>query len=118
MRDYHRLQVWQRAFAHARAIRGVVDRFPRRGYADTKAQMRSSAESVVNNIVEGCGAESNAEFARFLSMAIKSAVELEGQLELALSYGIIADAAWARHSRETIEIRRMLHGLRKRLLES
>lgn len=48
MRDYHRLHVWERAFAHAKAARAVVDRFPRRGYTEIKDQMRSAAESIVN----------------------------------------------------------------------
>lgn len=118
MRDYHRLHVWERAFAHAKAVRAVVDRFPRRGYTEIKDQMRSAAESIVNNIVEGCGAESNAEFARFLSIAIKSAVELEGQIELSQSYGIVTETNARQLRTETVEIRRMLHALRKRVLES
>ena len=81
-----------------------------------KDQIHRSAESIVNNIVEGCGAATDPEFARFLSMSIKSAIELEGQLEMARGYEILADAAWRQLAEETVQIRRMLFGLRKSVL--
>jgi four helix bundle protein len=116
MQDFHRLQVWARANAHTIALRRATSRFPRRGFAELKDQIHRSAESIVNNIVEGCGAATDPEFARFLSMSIKSAIELEGQLEMARGYEILPDAAWRQLGDETVEIRRMLFGLRKSVL--
>jgi len=78
--------------------------------------MVSSAESVAFNIVEGCGAFSAREFARFLEMSIKSAMELEYQLQLAHENGVLAQSSWVDLTRETIEVRRMLFGLRKAVL--
>jgi four helix bundle protein len=49
-----------------------------------------SAESIPTNIVEGRKADSDAEFARFLGVSLKSSGELTYQLELALERGIIA----------------------------
>lgn len=116
MQDFRRLQVWTRANAHTVAVRRATSRFPRRGFAELKDQIHRSAESIVNNIVEGCGAATDPEFARFLSMSIKSAIELEGQLEMARGHEILADAAWRQLGSETVEIRRMLFGLRKSVL--
>ncbi|HSQ30132.1 MAG TPA: four helix bundle protein [Gemmatimonadaceae bacterium] len=116
MQDFRRLQVWTRANAHTIAVRRATSRFPRRGFAELKDQIHRSAESIVNNIVEGCGAATDPEFARFLSMSIKSAIELEGQLEMARGYEILADAVWRQLAGETVEIRRMLFGLRKSVL--
>jgi len=116
MQDFRRLDVWKRALAHTIAVRRATGRFPRRGFAELKDQIHRSAESIVNNIVEGCGAPTDPDFARFLSVSIKSAIELEGQLEMANCYEIIPNAAWDRLSRETVEIRRMLFGLRKSIL--
>ena len=87
MQDFRRLRVWRHATALALNTRRVVNRFPR-GYAELKSQMVTSAESIVNTIVEGCGAATQREFARFLDISIKSATELEGEYELAHKYEI------------------------------
>lgn len=80
--------------------------------------MVSAAESVPFNIVEGCAATSRKEFARFLEISIKSTSELEYQLQLATDYGVLPQRVWRSLTIETIEIRRMLCGLRRAVLEA
>jgi four helix bundle protein len=80
--------------------------------------MTSSAESIVFNIVEGCGTSSQKEFARFLDITIKSAYELEGQLDLACDYGILPTDPHSKLAKETIEIRKMTYRLREKVLKS
>jgi four helix bundle protein len=105
------------ANAHALAVevRSAIKRFPRTGYASLKAQMTSAAESISFNIVEGCGADSQREFARFLDVAIRSAMELENQLTLARDYGILHTRDWEAVHEATVDVRRMLYGLRKKV---
>ena len=116
VQDFRRLRVWRKASGLAINTRRATERFPRSGYAELKAQIVSAAESVVINIVEGCGASSQKDFARFLSISIKSAMELEGELELARGYGIMPEADWLARQTEIIETRQMLHSLRKKVL--
>jgi four helix bundle protein len=78
--------------------------------------MTRAAESIAFNIVEGCGANSQREFARFLDIGIRSTTELEYQLELARDYGVLALQEWQTLSVETIDVRRMLSGLRAKVL--
>ena len=78
--------------------------------------MITAAESIPFNVAEGCGASSQKEFARFLEISIKSANELEAELQLALDYGIVEDRVLLCASEETVEVRRMLLTLRKRVL--
>jgi four helix bundle protein len=118
MQDYRRLKVSPRARKHAVAIRTCTQRFPRNGYSDLKKQITTAAESILFNIVEGCGARTQKEFARFLDISIKSAFELEGQLDLAMEYGIIPQGNSTLLCNETVEIRKMLCVLRKRVIES
>ena len=118
MQDHRKLQIWRMACALAIDVRAAVSRFPKRGYAELKAQMISAAESIANTIVEGCGAESNKEFARFLSMSIKSNRELEGQLDLALGYRILAEQRWHELTQFTVLLRKKTYTLRKRALLS
>jgi four helix bundle protein len=80
--------------------------------------MTSAAESISFNIVEGCGADSQKEFARFLDIGIKSAMELENQLKLAKDYGILRILDWKALSEATVDVRRMLYGLRTKVRAS
>jgi four helix bundle protein len=115
MQDYRKLRVHLKAHALAVAVRSATKRFPRNGYASLKAQMTSAAESISFNIVEGCGTDSPKEFARFLDTGIKSAMELENQLKLAHDYGVLKALDWEALSESTIDVRRMLYGLTKKV---
>ena len=67
---------------------------------------------------QGCGSHSAKDFAKFLDTSIKSSSELEYQLFLARDYGVLAHADWKSLTAETIDTRRMLCGLRTKVLES
>ena len=110
MRNHRDLLVWQGAQALAVEIRRTTQRFPRRGCTALQSQMVRAAESIVLNIVEGCASPTQKEFARFLDIAIKSASELEAQLELARDYRVLARDRWESMSKEVVEIGRMLCG--------
>ncbi len=117
MQDHRRLRVWTKSHAHILNVRRATHRFPRTGYASLKSQMTRAAESITFNIVEGCGSSSQKELARFLDISIKSASELDYQLVLARDYGVLPDGEWKTLSEQTIDIRRMLCGLRAKVLE-
>ena len=118
MQDFRRLLVWQRAHAFALDVRRVTDAFPRVGYTDLKSQLRRAAESIVTNIVEGCGASSRKEFARFLDMSIKSTSEVDYQLQLARDLGVLCHARWKPLAQEVVELRKMLSALRRTVLDA
>ncbi len=118
MQDFRRLKVWDKAVALALGVRRATTRFPKQGYSELKAQLVSAAESVGNNIVEGCGASTQKEFARFLEMSVKSAMELEGELELAYRYDVLQERDRRALGAMTVETRRMLCGLRNKVLST
>lgn len=118
MQDYRHLRVWRKSHAIALATRRAASRFPRTGYASLRAQITTSAESIAFNIVEGCGASSPKELARFLDISIKSTMELEYQLQLAVDYGVIGEDSGRALSGEVVDTRRMLCGLKKKVLAS
>ena len=117
MQDHRRLRVWKKAQALAIEVRRVTRLFPRIGYGSLQSQMVRAAESIVINIVEGCGGSSQKDFARFLDISIKSTSELECQLELAKDYGVLKPHDWQRLTREAVDVRRMLCGLRAKVLQ-
>jgi four helix bundle protein len=116
VQDFRRLLVWRRAHAFAVSVRRAVELFPRRGYSELKSQLIRAAESIGNNIVEGCGAATRKEFARYLDISAKSTSEVDHQLELARDYGVLAYRVWKPLSIDIVEIRKMLHGLRRAVL--
>lgn len=116
MQAFRRLQVWERAHTLALKVRRAMRSLPRVGYNSLKTQTISAAESIVCNIVEGCGAQSQREFARFLDISIKSSCELEYQLQLARDSFVLSETTWHFLSAETIEVRRMLCGLRRKVI--
>lgn len=116
MQNFRRLHVWERAHQFALDVRVATRSFPVRGYSELKAQLISAAESIPTNIVEGSGASSQKEFARYLDISIKSTYEVEYQLQLARDYAILRPDKWECLSNEVVQIRRMLYGLRKAVL--
>ncbi len=71
--------------------------------------------SVPTNIVEGSGQRSPREFARFIRISINSACELEYHLMVSRDIRAIKSADFESLSAQTVEVRKMLHGLLKRL---
>ena len=112
MQDYHQLRVWERAHAFAIAIRRAADHFPP-GYSELRSQIIRAAESIPSNLVEGCGAATRREFARFVDISIKSSAEVQYRLELARDHSLLAPERWQELTGEVIEIRKMLHGFSK-----
>lgn len=116
MQDFRKLHVWKRAHRFAIDVREATSKFPRTGYSALKAQITAAAESIATNIVEGCGAATRKEFARFLDISIKSATEVEDELELARDYKVLPLRTWQTLAKEVVEIRKMLFALRRAVL--
>ena len=116
MQNHKKLRVWAKAHALAIQVRRATRRFPRSNYQSLRSQLTRAAESIVLTIVEGCGASTAREFGRFLDMAIKSTSELEEGLLLARDFGAMSHSEWERLTHEAVDIRRMLCGLRAKVL--
>ena len=87
-----------------------------RAYSTGQAsQARRAASSIPANIAEACGRGSDRDFARFLQIAIGSASELEYHLILARDLGLLDATQQETLERATIEVKRMLTGLMKKL---
>ncbi len=74
--------------------------------------------SIPTNIVEGSGQESRREFGRFLRYAANSATELEYHLMVARDTRVISLNDFSALVSRTIEVRKMLNGLLKRVSAS
>ena len=105
MQDYRKLAVWKRAHELTLAIYACTGGFPRDEAFGLTSQLRRSAASIPANIVEGCGRDTNAEFARFLYIALGSANELEYHLLLARDLDYLEKMCTPRRLRKQLESR-------------
>jgi len=115
MRDFHELKVWQKAHHLTLAVYHITTAFPREELYGLTSQLRRCSASIPAKVAEGCGRNSNAEFARFCSIAMGSASELEYHLLLANDLKLIEPGEHTELSQQAIELKRMLTGLLQKL---
>ena len=115
MQDFRNLKVWQKSHSLAVELYKVTESFPGSEIYGLTAQIRRTCTSIPANIAEGCGRSGDAEFGRFLTIAMGSACELEYHLLLSRDLRFLNDAAYQKLNEGTIEIKQMLATLIKRL---
>jgi four helix bundle protein len=115
MGDYRKLNVWRKARLLTTAAYGLTKAFPAEERYGLTAQIRAASTSIMANIAEGCGRNGDREFARFVSIALGSATELESHLIQAQDQGFLEPEIAAKACQRTAEIRRMLAALCRRL---
>ena len=115
MQSFRDLKVWAKAHGVALAIYTVTGPFPDTERFGLTSQMRRAAVSVPANIAEGCVRSTDADFARFVHIAMGSASELEYLLLLARDLDYCPEAEYARLSARVEEVKRMLAALLARL---
>ena len=71
-------------------------------------QLRRASASIGYNVAEGCGRDSDADFARFLQIAMGSASEVEYELWLARDLGYMSAVDHDRLAGQAVEVRKML----------
>ena len=108
MRDFHNLIVWQRSHQLTLAVYRISKAFPKEEMFGLTSQIRRAVSSIPTNIAEGCGRDSNKEFAHFLQIAIGSATEVECQLLLAHDLDYINDDDYQALTDETVVVRKMI----------
>ena len=115
MKDFHELKVWQKAHRLALAVYQITAPFPREELYGLTSQLRRSASSIPANLAEGCGRQGDAEFARFCSIALGSASELEYHLLLARDLKLIQARDYEELAGRATELKRMLTALLQKL---
>jgi four helix bundle protein len=111
MKDYHELKAWQKAHDLTLAVYRATSVFPREEVYGLTSQMRRCTSSIGANLAEGCGRSGGAEFARFCSIALGSASDLEYHLLLSRDLTLIKVPEYELLLGQTTEVKRMLGGL-------
>ncbi|MCB1188127.1 four helix bundle protein [bacterium] len=117
VRTYRDLNVWQKSMDLIEEIYRITASFPRDEQFGITSQIRRSAVSVTANVAEGFGRGSRRDYARFVSIALGSARELEALLLVCVRIGTVTSQELSKCNSLIDEISRMLYSLRRRLLE-
>jgi four helix bundle protein len=115
------LKVFQRAYRLSLVLHKASLDWPRvEQYGGVADQLRRSSKSVCALMVEGGGRQpgSNAEFRRYLSMAMGSADEARLWCDYAADLDYVPREVSLAWQDELRQIARMLHGLRDSLSEN
>ena len=115
MQSFRNLRVWENAQALTLDVYRCSRDVPRDELYGLTSQMRRSSASIGANIAEGSCRKGDAEFSRFLQMAMGSAGELEYHLLLAHDLTFLDIPNYERLADQTTEVKRMLATLIRKL---
>lgn len=111
MADYRKLLVWQKSRVLVKQIYQHTKTFPSYETFGLVNQMRRAAVSILSNIAEGCGRQSDKEFIQFLHIAKGSLFEVESQLYVAMDLGYIKEIDLKETEALCEEVGQMISGL-------
>jgi four helix bundle protein len=115
MKDYNKLEIWQRAMDYAGEIYELSAHLPSEDKYGLASQIRRAACSISMNIAEGSGCESQKEFKLFLEYAHRSTHEVLTALELIKRLKLCEDRYIPDLLEKGKEIRAMIHAFMKKL---
>ncbi len=109
------LLVWQKSLDLTYVIHSVSKKFPKDELYILTSQIKRAADSVPLNIAEGSTGQSNSEYSRFVSYAMRSNIEVVGCIFIAQKRSIISTEDFENIYSRCTEIHKMLAGLRNSL---
>ena len=112
---FQNLEIWQRSAAISFPLFALADQFEGKKHFRWAEQLRSAVLSITNNIAEGSGSYSKAEFAQFLNFSRRSVFETANMLIL-LSEKVELSEPPKLLLNELDQISRMIAAFRKTLL--
>ncbi len=115
MRDFRELEVWRQAHALVQKVYVATKLLPKEEIFGLTVQLRRSATAIATRIAEGCGVDSDIEFAGYLQRAKAAASELEYLLLLAKDLGYLPEEQFVSRSEDVVAVKKMLRVLVRRI---
>jgi len=111
MQNYKDLKVWQKAHQFTLQLYQATSSFPKQETYGLTSQLRRASSSIPANIAEGCGKNSQSDFAHYLNISLGSANEAEYYLILAKDLKYMPDNTFNSLSSMINEVKAMLISL-------
>lgn len=115
MKDFKQLRLFQKTRQFNRELYLKSKIFPQDEKFGITSQLRRASISIAANIAEGCGRNSDKEFARFLDIAYASACEVECLLLISLDIEIIDQIALSSLNDKLDEVKKMTFSFARKL---
>ena len=115
MRDFKKLDVWNKSHILTLKIYQVSKLFPKEELFGLTSQVRRSAYSIPTNIAEGCGRNTNPQLKHFFEIAAGSYSELLYQLILCKDLHYITDETFEELYEECIQVGKMIYAYSSKL---
>ncbi len=112
---FEKLIVWQKALDLSDVVNQLTKTFPKGEMYVLTSQIKRAADSVSLNIAEGSTGQTNPEFSRFLSYALRSNIEVVGCVFIAQRRGYIQQQEFEKIYHMCEEILVMINALRNTL---
>ncbi len=109
------MKVWEKAHQLTLSVYRATRTFPKEELYGLTSQIRRASASIPANVAEGCGRGGDAEFARFLQIAMGSASELEYHLLLVHDLNLLEAKEYETLAEKVIEVKRMLTSFLQKL---
>ena len=109
------IQAWQEARILVKMIYQLTNKENFSRDYGMRDQIRRASVSVMNNIAEGFDCESKVEFARFLGIARRSAVEVQSILYAALDVNYIDQTEFDLHYEQARKAKALAGGFKRSL---
>jgi four helix bundle protein len=116
IRRFEDIQTWQEARKLVKMIYLLTDEGKFAKDFGLRDQIRRASVSIMANIAEGFDCDSQAEFARFLGIARRSAVEVQSLLYAALDVGYITEEDFKTYYAQTDKAKALTGAFRHALL--
>ncbi|MDE0598486.1 MAG: four helix bundle protein [Dokdonia donghaensis] len=116
MRDFRKYNIWELSHKLTLDIYTVSREFPQNESYSIVSQIRRASASIPTNIAEGCGRDSDAEFNRFLTIAMGSASETEYLLILSKDLQYINDEHFENLNSKVNIIKQKIYSLKQKLI--
>jgi len=115
MRDFKKYDIWKLSHLFALEVYSITKEFPKEEIYGVTSQIRRASISIPTNISEGCGRDSDAEFNRFLAIALGSATEVEYLLLLSKDLNYISGSKFIQFNGEINTIKKKIYTLKTKL---
>lgn len=109
------IQAWQEARESVKMVYGLTNSGRFAGDFGLRDQIQRAAVSIMANIAEGFDCDSKVEFARFLGIARRSAVEVQSLLYAALDLDYISENQFASLYDQVQKAKALIGGFRSAL---
>ena len=111
MKDYRKLVVWEKAHKLTLFVYNITRTFPKEEQYGLVSQIRRAATSTPTNIAEGCGKNTQLDFARYLQHAFGSMQEVQYLSFLSYELKYVDREDYVTLDNNISEVKAMLIGL-------